>query len=88
MIFHDGTTECGKICMNPTLLDAVILDGKQRGLFESTRAHQKSSSVITTLELFVLRCTHQTRKIRDCAVNFSEIYVQLYDFEKFCRQTK
>ena len=28
------------------------------------------------------------RKNRDCATNFLEIYVQLYDFEKFCGQTK
>ena len=28
------------------------------------------------------------RKNRDCATSFLEIYVQLYDFEKFCRQMK
>ena len=27
-------------------------------------------------------------KNRDCATSFLEIYVQLYDFEKFCGQTK
>ena len=24
----------------------------------------------------------------DCATNFQEVYVHLYDFEKFCGQTK
>ena len=28
------------------------------------------------------------KKNRDCATSFPEIYVQLYDFEKFCGQTK
>ena len=27
-------------------------------------------------------------KNRDCAISFLEIYVQLYDFEGFCRQMK
>ena len=28
------------------------------------------------------------KKNRDCATSFLEIYVQLYDFEKFCGQMK
>ena len=28
------------------------------------------------------------KKNRDCATSFLEIYVQLYDFEKFCRRMK
>ena len=28
------------------------------------------------------------KKNCDCATSFLEIYVQLYDFEKFCRQMK
>ena len=28
------------------------------------------------------------KKNRDCATSFLEIYVQLYDFEEFCRQMK
>ena len=28
------------------------------------------------------------KKNRDCATSLLEIYVQLYDFEKFCGQTK
>ena len=28
------------------------------------------------------------KKNRDCATSFLEIYVHLYDFEKFCGQTK
>lgn len=28
------------------------------------------------------------KKNRDCATSFLEIYVQLYDFEEFCRRMK
>ena len=28
------------------------------------------------------------KKNRDCATSFPEIYVHLYDFEKFCRRMK
>lgn len=28
------------------------------------------------------------KKNRDCTTSFLEIYVQLYDFEEFCRQMK
>ena len=35
----------------------------------------------------VVVCLNE-KKNRDCATSFLEIYVQLYDFEKFCRQMK
>ena len=35
----------------------------------------------------VVVCMNE-KKNRDCATSFLEIYVQLYDFEKFCRRMK
>ena len=31
---------------------------------------------------------NKKKKNRDCATSFLEIYVQLYDFEEFCRRMK
>ena len=35
----------------------------------------------------VVVCMNE-KKNRDCSTSFLEIYVQLYDFEEFCRQMK
>ena len=35
----------------------------------------------------VVVCMNETKN-RDCATSFLEVYVQLYDFEKFCRRMK
>ena len=35
----------------------------------------------------VVVCLNE-KKNRDCATSFLEIYVQLYDFEEFCRRMK